>query len=93
MIIGSYVAFNNFVSKDNIGTFAILTNCVQTFDKICSCQKQRKSIKHDECNNIYINLVNSVAPSLIDYFRTKTTDEEIIFYHNGHNLITKLKLR
>ena len=74
MIIGSYVAFNNFVSKDNIGAFAILTNCVQTFDKICSCQKQRKSIKHDECNKIYINLVSSVAPSLIDYFRTKTTD-------------------
>jgi|694.fasta_scaffold23253_9 hypothetical protein len=93
MIIGSFVALNNLVSKDNIGAFAPLTNCIQTFDKICSCQKQRKTLKHDECNKIYINTVTAVAPSLVDYFKTKTTDEEIIFYHNGHNLIMKLKLR
>lgn len=93
MIIGSFVALNNLTSKDNISAFASLSNCIQTFDKICSCQKQRKTIKHDECNKIYINLVNSVVPSLLDYFRSKTSDEEIIFYHNGHNLINKFKLR
>jgi hypothetical protein len=93
MIIGSFVALNNLTSKDNISAFAPLSNCIQTFDKICSCQKQRKTIKHDECNKIYINLVNSVVPSLLDYFRSKTSDEEIIFYHNGHNLINKFKLR
>lgn len=93
MIIGSFVALNNLVTKDNIPAFASLTNCIQSFDKICSCQKQRKTLKHDECNKIYINLVNSVVPSLLEYLRTKTADEEIIFYHNGHNLINKFKLR
>jgi len=42
---------------------------------------------------VALNNLAAVAPSLVDYFKTKTTDEEIIFYHSGHNLIMKLKLR
>ena len=93
MIIGNFIAFNNLVSNDKIPAFAGLNTCIETLNKICSCQKQRKTQKHTECNRNYINIVNSTIPSLLDYFRSKTSDDEIIFYHDGHNLITKIKLR
>lgn len=93
MIIGNYLAFYNLVVNDRVNEFNQLTICVQALDKICSCQKQRKSNKANDCNNAYINLVNTVIPNMVEYFKTKTNDSEIIFYHNSHHEIKRLKLR
>lgn len=93
MIIGSYLAFYNLVVNDKIEKFNRFTVCVQSLDKICSCQKQRKSNKANECNETYIDLVKSIGEDMIEYFKNKTNDSELIFYHNSHHEIKRLKLR
>jgi hypothetical protein len=93
MIIGGYQSFHNLVSNDNITSFAPLKNCVATVSKICNCQKARKKIKIEECERTYINIVQGSLSNMIEYFRSKTQDSEIIFYHGGSHELLRLKLR
>lgn len=88
--------FQDFINKfgnDNIPEFSELKNCLTVLNKICNCQRQRKSIKSEECNNIYIRTIHSYSNRVIEYFKTKTGDNEIIFYHNGSHEIKRIKLR
>lgn len=93
MNIGSHQALVNLLSSEHIVSMDRLKDCLQQVNKICSCQKQRKNQKHEECNVLYINFVISHASDLIDYFRTKTTDNEIIFSHGSNHVIKTIKLR
>lgn len=93
MIVGGYQDFINKFGNDNISSIDNLKNCLLILGKICNCQKQRKHLKSEECNKVYINLVNSTISNMIEYLRTKTTDDEIIFYHNGSHEIKRIKLR
>jgi len=93
MNIGSYQAFLGFIGKDTVPMVDRLQNCVKQLNIICNCQRSRKSQKSEECNKIYIDLVNSTVGNLIDYLKTKTTDSEIIFSHNGSHEIKRIKLR
>jgi hypothetical protein len=93
MNIGSHQALVNLLASEHIVSMDRLKDCLQQVSKICSCQKQRKNQKHEECNVLYINFVISHASDLIDYFRTKTTDNEIIFSHGSNHVIKTIKLR
>jgi hypothetical protein len=93
MNIGSHQALVNLLASEHIVSMDRLKDCLQQVNKICSCQKQRKNQKHEECNVLYINFVISHASDLIDYFRTKTTDNEIIFSHGSNHVIKTIKLR
>mgnify|MGYP000377040800 FL=1 len=93
MNIGSHQALVNLLASEHIVSIDRLKDCLQQVSKICSCQKQRKNQKHEECNVLYINFVISHASDLIDYFRTKTTDNEIIFSHGSNHVIKTIKLR
>jgi hypothetical protein len=93
MNIGSHQALVNLLASEHIVSMDRLKDCLQQVSKICSCQKQRKNQKHEECNVLYINFVISHASDLIDYFRTKTTDNEIIFSHGSNHIIKTIKLR
>ncbi len=93
MNIGSHQALVNLLASEHIVSIDRLKDCLQQVNKICSCQKQRKNQKHEECNVLYINFVISHASDLIDYFRTKTTDNEIIFSHGSNHIIKTIKLR
>lgn len=93
MTVSGYQDFINKFGNDNITAFEPLKGCIHVLNKICACQKQRKSAKAEECNNFYINLVSSTVVNMVDYLRTKTTDGEIIFYHNGSHEIKRIKLR
>lgn len=93
MIVNGYQDFINKFGNDNIPSLSNLKNCVIVVGKICNCQKQRKHIKSEECNRIYIDIVNSTLSNMIDYLRTKTTDNEIIFYQVGNHEIKRIKLR
>ena len=93
MNIGSHQALVNLIGSEHIVSMDRLKDCLQQVNKICSCQKQRKNQKHEECNVLYINFVISHASDLIDYFRTKTTDNEIIFSHGSNHIIKTIKLR
>lgn len=93
MNINGYQDFLSKFGNDNISAIDPLKNCYAVLQKICSCQKQRKTNKSEECNKIYINIVNSTIVNMTDYLKTKTTDQEIIFYHNGSHEIKRIKLR
>jgi len=93
MTIGSYQAFNNLVEKDNIQSFNSLKECISSVNRICNCQKQRKTAKSEECNRLYVQIVNSIAVNMVEYFKTKTNDSEITFTHNGPHVIKTIKLR
>ncbi len=93
MNIGSHQALVNLLASEHIVSIDRLKDCLQQVSKICSCQKQRKNQKHEECNVLYINFVISHASDLIDYFKTKTTDNEIIFSHGSNHIIKTIKLR
>ena len=93
MNIGSHQALVNLIGSEHIVSMDRLKDCLQQVNKICSCQKQRKNQKHEECNVLYINFVISHASDLIDYFRTKTADNEIIFSHGSNHIIKTIKLR
>lgn len=93
MIIGGYQAFHNLVNNDNVPSFSALKNCVTIVSKICNCQKARKNAKIDECEKMYIGLVQSTATNMVEYFKSKTNDSEIIFYHGGSHEILRLQLR
>lgn len=93
MKIGNYQAFYNLVNNDNIPAFSPLKNCVVTINKICSCQKSKKNAKIQECDNIYVSIVRTSAVNMIEYFKSKTNDSEVIFYHGGSHEILRLKLR
>lgn len=93
MTIGGYQAFYNLINNDNTPSFAPLKNCVTVTNKICNCQKARKNAKIEECERIYINIIRSSANSMVEYFKSKTNDSEIIFYHGGSHEILRLQLR
>lgn len=93
MTVSGYQDFINKFGNDNISAFDSLKNCIAVCNKICNCQKQRKAIKSEECNQVYINLVNTIVSNMVDYLRTKTTDNEIIFYQVGNHEIKRIKLR
>jgi hypothetical protein len=93
MTVSGYQDFINKFGNDNIATFDPLKGCIHILNKICTCLKQKKAAKGEECNNLYITIVNSTVVNMVDYLRTKTTDNEIIFYHNGSHEIKRIKLR
>lgn len=93
MIINGYQAFFNLVNGDNINAFSSVSNCVTTLNKICNCQKARRVAKSEECNKNYINIVNTVLPTMLDYLKGKTQDGEIVFFHSGCHEIKRIKLR
>ena len=71
MNIGSHQALVNLLASEHIVSMDRLKDCLQQVSKICSCQKQRKNQKQDECNTLYINFVTLHASDLINYFRNK----------------------
>ena len=93
MNIGSPQSLVSLIGAEHIVSIDSLKDCLQQVSKICSCQKQRKNQKQDECNTLYINFVTLHASDLIDYFRTKTTDNEITFSHGSNHIIKTIKLR
>lgn len=93
MTVNGYQDFLSKFGNDNISAIDTLKNCYTTLQKICHCQKQRKVNKSEECNKIYINIINSTIINMTDYLKTKTTDQEIIFYHSGPHEIKRIKLR
>lgn len=93
MVVTSGQGLINLVDKDNLSTFVSLKDCISQAARICHCQKQRKSNKAEECDRIYVNIVNNILPTMLDYLRTKTNDPEIVFYHHGHHEIKRIKLR
>lgn len=93
MVITSGQGLVNLVDKDNLSNFISLKDCLIQANRICACQKQRKANKAEECDKIYVNIVNTVLPNMLDYLRTKTNDPDIMFYHHGHHEIKRIKLR
>lgn len=93
MIIGGYQAFVNLVGNDSYPGIEKLNSCIAMLRKICKCQKHKRVMKSEECENIYVDIVKTTANQSIDYFKTKTSDEHITFNYGGIRKILTLKLR
>lgn len=93
MIIGDYQSFYNLIKNDNNPIAIQLGECIDGLSRICSCNKSRKQVKSQECNTLYIQYIRNHQNTLVEYMRTKTNDVEIVFNHNSHHSILKLKLR
>lgn len=93
MTIGSYQQFLNFIKGKNLPVEGQLSNCITLLNNICSCKKQQKANKAEECNVIYITFIKTQSDAYINLFRTMTTDNVLIFKHNAHHDIKTLQLR
>ena len=93
MNIGSYQACLNFVGQDQVPALNNLRDCVAQLSKICGCQKAKKVHKSEECNVLYITFIKTQSDAYINLFRTMTIDEFIVFNHNAHHEIKRIKLR
>tara|TARA_R110000868_G_scaffold251412_5_gene508183 strand:+ start:4325 stop:4606 length:282 start_codon:yes stop_codon:yes gene_type:complete len=93
MIIGDYQSFYNLIKSDSNQIAISLGECISGIGRICSCNKSRKSAKAQECNELYVQYVKNNQHTLAEYMRNKTNDAEIVFNHNSHHQILKLKLR
>lgn len=92
-MIPDYQTFYNIVNKDMAAAVAPLGDCIQSLSKICPCKKDRKQKKIDECNELYVNIITSNGESLKEYFKTKTSDNEVIFNQKTHYTILRLSLK
>lgn len=92
MVITSGQGLINIVDKDNLSIFSELKDCINQANRICACQRQRKSIKMEECDKIYVRIVTTILPTMLDYLKTKTIDPEIVFYHHGNHEVKRIKL-
>jgi hypothetical protein len=93
MTISSYQQFFNFIKGKNLPIEGQLSNCITLLNNICSCKKQQKANKSEECNVLYITFIKTQSDAYINLFRTMTTDEYIVFNHNSHHEIKRIKLR
>lgn len=93
MNVGSYQSLINLIGSENIIHIDRLKDCLLGLNKICSCQKQRKNQKQEECNTLYINFVMTHASDLVELFKSKTKDNEITFSYGSNHVIKTIKLR
>ena len=93
MTIISYQQFFNSIKGKNLPIEGQLSNCITLLNNICSCKKQQKANKSEECNVLYITFIKTQSDAYINLFRTMTTDEYIVFNHNAHHEIKRIKLR
>jgi len=88
MKISTFGEFKTFLINNGLENKSIeianFIGCVNSYSLICSCKKNMKSTKFDECNTQYINIINSLSTEIkIEFFKT-TTDNIIEFLYN-HN--------
>jgi hypothetical protein len=92
MIISTYQQFYNLVKDDLPAIAKPLGDCITEVSKICSCKKQLKYNKSNQCNELYVEFIKNNCEGLKEYFAGKTQDGEIIFNHSSHHPILNLKL-
>lgn len=65
--------------------------CVDDYNKICSCKSNEKSNKYRDCHHLYKQLVNNeIAPFKHELFK-HTNDDSIMFYDNSTVILTLIK--
>ena len=89
MKISSFGEFKTFLDTyqlaDANGAAADFYGCVSQYAYLCTCKKNAKIQKAEECNNLYITTVTSLDPALLF---EKIPDNIIEFYHHDNFLIT-----
>jgi hypothetical protein len=88
MKISTFGEFKTFLINNGLEIKSVeiadFIGCVNSFSLICSCKKNMKSKKLEECNNKYVDIINNLSNEVkVDFFKT-TTDNAIEFLYN-HN--------
>jgi hypothetical protein len=84
MEIKNVTQFNNFISGNNLSNshpnFSKLTLCLTDYSRMCNCGNQiDRDKKYNECNQLYIQAINSISPQLKYLMMSKITDSYISF--------------
>jgi hypothetical protein len=92
MTIRTYLEFYNLIKNDNLPVSSELTACVQSVAKTCLCNKSLKAKRVEQCNSIYINWVKNNASKYVQYWKHKTNNDKISFFHTQTYEIISIKL-
>jgi hypothetical protein len=93
MVISSYQQFYELIKSDALPIVAPLVDCIKSANAICVCKKRQKQNRSNECNQMYIDFINSFGVANIELWKTKTTDDSITFSHNSHHVINVVNLK
>lgn len=94
MKINTFGEFKSFLENNKLENYnseiADFMGCVSLYGKICSCKKNLKLNRHEECNRIYINIVSNISNELKNIFLSLSLDSSIEFYYNTNFPIVTL---
>lgn len=82
MIIKNYQQFYNLIKNDSLPIKQQLSDCIMSVIKTCACKKSLKQQRSNNCNEIYANWIKNNASKYIEYWKHKTTDSSISFFHS-----------
>lgn len=94
MKINTFGEFYSFITNNTLDNLhpqlADFGYCVSQYNSLCACKKNAKLQRGDECTRQYINIINTVIPSLKEEVLSKTVDGVIEFYYNNNFFIGAL---
>ena len=83
--------YNYIKSKEPLitnGSLMQLCACVDQYKNICNCKQKEKGQKLFQCNNQYVNTINSLDQIIIDLLLSTTDNQTIEFYDNHNHIRT-----
>lgn len=92
MKIQNYQQFYNLIKSDNLPIKQSLLECITSVIKACNCERELKQKRSNTCNDLYINWVKNNASNYIEYWKHKTNDSFISFFHSQTYEILTIKL-
>jgi hypothetical protein len=94
MKISTFGEFKTFLTNYNIQEYtpaiANFSACVDQYNIYCSCKKNLKTQKYEECNSEYISLIQNNIESVKDVLFSKITDATIDFYYKNDFFIKSI---
>jgi hypothetical protein len=94
MKISTFGEFKFFLENNKLENYnseiADFIGCVSIYRTICSCKKNLKLNRHEECNRIYISIISHISNELKNIFLSCAGDSRIEFYYNTNFPIATL---
>ncbi len=93
MRINNFGQFYSFIKQHSINNNGIINNFaakVEEYKNFCNCHKSDKEKKFNECNQLYINVVKNVIPTMKTHLFGLIPDTLIEFYYSDSFHITTI---
>jgi hypothetical protein len=92
MDIGNVIQFVSFINANNLinldSSLSQVVRCMDTYSAACNCHKREDKLEiYATCNQTYYHAVKNVIPKLKPQFLATTSERQISFYNDQHQLI------